>query len=512
MAAISSSTFKTRAGSGSITIDPNNDTALPSDTCTVSDLSSIKGDYDVENDDEEASAVYLSLGEMTVKVFDRLSDTNPSLFDEIDKITSTTDIPIELNFTLNSGRSFTELYYFKPSSVEYDRIRREVSIEAQPQLTSDPSVASIFTNNASDVYQIYFYGSDSDTSDQTVVTEDCMPISKFIDHASDVLNAGNTNIVDSPIFGNIGQTDGETSYVILDRGGGGRSSNTQLFRYAASEGAIVGSFLGYNFYTSRLDTTAKASISQSDVEDLNASIGLNSYLTIKNVARLGISQPIGYYSFATLIGDTDGLSDDASKRLDVGFRLEVTEQAQWDATNTRYQGFLDSPSGATTTEATTNEENAKGTLQINVSSGSGDTISAGDIITFGPPSDFSDKLRSTYVADSSVASGRFTIKTPLKESISSGVRVWKYNDVSVDTQSTNEIAQQGVDSYAKAYAATGERRIELTIFGLDTLKPYEVIEFDSSFDSPLNGAVYRPSTIEYNFVTDKIKVEAYQIV
>lgn len=54
-------------------------------------------------------------------------------------------------------------------------------------------------------------------------------------------------------------------------------------------------------------------------------------------------------------------------------------------------------------------------------------------------------------------------------------------------------------------------RVEMTVLGSDTVKPHQVIKFDSSLPGRFQGKHFRPSSLEYDLKADKIRITAYEI-
>lgn len=494
MATITSVTFNTRAGSGTISLTHS---SFPSTNCEVSSLDSIKIRSDDEEDSESASNVYLNIGELKVSIFNKL--TNGSLlFNTIDSVTSTDSITLSLNFTTNASRSWAEEYIFTPQDVGYNWERREISITAQPDDTATDTIADIFTNNAGDVETVVNYSSGN-------TTENCMPANEYIDNVLSLFNSGNTNINNSTHYLNNGQTDGVESYLIVDYLAASSTDLAMetLFNLAVIEGSIVGSMMGYNFFTSRLDQTQKVTISQDNVESIEPKIGLKSYLTIRGVLDIGVES---WWSVGELTGNNDNLNDDALKRLDYYFEDKYIDIATWDNANSRYDQGSGDKSAGTLSDIQINGDHKEGAQTLSVTSGSGATsVTSGDYVWIESPS--SGFGRNIFYTADVVTSSELTLLTPIIGDISDGSQIVIIND----TNTINELTETGVSAYAKTYGADGANRVELTVLGVDTIKPYESFELDSSFDAPLANKVYRASEAEYMFTEDKIKIKAYQI-
>jgi hypothetical protein len=78
---------------------------------------------------------------------------------------------------------------------------------------------------------------------------------------------------------------------------------------------------------------------------------------------------------------------------------------------------------------------------------------------------------------------------------------------------TNNVALGGATAYLGAFdlSAQTSERIETTILGVDKVKPYQVLRFDTDTPSRFQNKHFRPTSIKYNFKDDTIKITAYKI-
>jgi hypothetical protein len=78
---------------------------------------------------------------------------------------------------------------------------------------------------------------------------------------------------------------------------------------------------------------------------------------------------------------------------------------------------------------------------------------------------------------------------------------------------TRNLAIAGTVVYSSAFDFSVEpaTRIETTVLGVDSVKPYQVIKFDSSTPTRYQGKHYRPSSIKYDFKADTVTISAYRI-
>jgi hypothetical protein len=79
-----------------------------------------------------------------------------------------------------------------------------------------------------------------------------------------------------------------------------------------------------------------------------------------------------------------------------------------------------------------------------------------------------------------------------------------------------DVVDNGVKAYAKALEAEGALRVQFKIRGLQSVKPYQCFTFDADTPDKIrlssgDVAIYRPSTLKYNFKEDTVAGEAYLI-
>lgn len=472
MGTISSTTFDTRAGSG--TIDITHASLTGGTTFEVSSIGEVEADFDLESNADESKDIYFKLGSFGFKAFDGLSD-GTSLFETLDALSSTDEVDLTFNFTTNASRSITDNYVFTIEDMQYNRDKRETSIEGATQVTGDleQTLDSFFTNVVA--------AGDKETF-SIAGTPDCIDAKTFVDNALPLFNSSATTQSSSANFDINGKT-ASNAYIVVDDA---QSANTDvdelLFEMAASEGALVGSMMGYNFFVQRnYTTTNKVSINENDVkeETLDIKPGIDSYVGI-----------------------------------DVNFEGNSTNYSSWS-----------SHSRITTLNATLNDSDTS----VDVTSAS--AISAGDVILVEQEMMYvQSKATNTltvirgYKSEASAHDNGTNVQEVFNEdaektlsvTFRNNVMAWatydgtnsEYDDVG---GGTDDVADDGRDSYADAYGASKARKIELTLLGIDTLKPYETLELDTSFPSLIQNQIFRPSSLTYNFNEDTIKVEAYRV-
>jgi hypothetical protein len=96
-------------------------------------------------------------------------------------------------------------------------------------------------------------------------------------------------------------------------------------------------------------------------------------------------------------------------------------------------------------------------------------------------------------------------------------RVINADSVSLDL-TTGFLAVAGASAYSQAFSAfqtiSVPQRIQTTVLGIDKVKPYESIKFDTSVPARFRSSPakhYRPSSLEYDFKQDTVRITAYEI-
>jgi hypothetical protein len=70
----------------------------------------------------------------------------------------------------------------------------------------------------------------------------------------------------------------------------------------------------------------------------------------------------------------------------------------------------------------------------------------------------------------------------------------------------------GIDNYVTAYGAGSNRiKIKCVINDVFALKPWETFQFDTSVPLRYRNRVFRPSSMDYNFIDGTIRVEAFSL-
>ena len=505
MGSITTGSFDLRSGSASISIEHPD---LPTTTVRCEDIGTISAEFD-QNEEEAKGNVLFSLGTFTCTFFDELGSGN-SFFDALDALLSTDEVTITLSFTDNSGNSSTSPFTFTKNDIEYRYLQRKVRIEANFRYDPDTQISSVLGANCSDVVLIGGYEEGNEPSAPLCgLTPSsgeihALPTDVFIDYMISQMNTSNSNVNDTELWMN----NSDPKYYVLSSDGSTTSNIATdravdvLYRMAVADGAIMGSFLGYNFFVPRTDSTSAVSISESDVESISITptyedyyIIRHSYLTeLPPSLRSGVSE--GFLIYDSYIGTDDGLNDNADKITNIYFQTRSITPATFDGTD-----YNNVSRDLFTVQYTVDGDVEGGSRVIEFTTDTSSTFSAGDWIF---PSTAYDR---TYEIES-VDTTTVTLKEPLRDDIRDGDLMRAF----VGMNSKEEtFAPKTLESYARAFNAKGTRNISFTVLGTDTVKPYQAITFDTTFNDRVKNKTFRPYKIEYDLRADKINIEAYQI-
>lgn len=506
MATISSENFSSRAGSGSIDISHSSLTNSGSETFEVSDIGTIRIEFDIEENTNESDSLYFLPEKFTFSAFDGLS-AGSSLFNRIDTdLNSTDEIEVSFSFTTDGGHSWTDKMTTTKNDINYDRERREVTFECYSSLVPfQTTVSDVFSTYSGDVFT--FYTDSPGTGD----TKDCMSAKDFIENMLNSIAPSYTPINSSNSFSDDPFVDGNDTWVVFKDHDGAvlkqtDDSLTALYRLAAVDGSIIGKIMGYVFFIYRRDASENVYISEDDVlggsDGVKINPGLQNYraLSVWAYSVLGTANVLPWGSHTFNSGDADGLNSEAKKELHVSFYMLELQPASWNQVAGEFDddGFVTSID----TGAYITEDLVKGAIVVPINTSSG--LSGGDHFWF------SDK-RELYEVDSATAS-RIFLKTPLRRDVGAEFTTGGNKGIQEEVGASRANLSGGaVDAYRDAYGADGSRLISVTVLDIDTLGPHQVFTFDSSWPDVLAGQTYRPSMLEYDLKSDFIKIEGYQI-
>jgi hypothetical protein len=75
----------------------------------------------------------------------------------------------------------------------------------------------------------------------------------------------------------------------------------------------------------------------------------------------------------------------------------------------------------------------------------------------------------------------------------------------------NALAQRARETYGQTFGVSNKKTISFKAFGIDSLKPYQTLKFDTSVPAKYQGILFRPSYLEYSLVEDTVTGRAYEI-
>jgi len=91
------------------------------------------------------------------------------------------------------------------------------------------------------------------------------------------------------------------------------------------------------------------------------------------------------------------------------------------------------------------------------------------------------------------------------------VTLFPYSPSASGAQTINlelSVCKSGVANYTQTF--TG-RRIDFVVWGIGSLLPWECVEFGTDAPARLQNKIFRPSSIRYDLIGDKVHVEAYEV-
>lgn len=487
-----------RAGSGSITISHPN---LPDDNIKTSSLGETSIEFDIEGRADDANSIYFLPSKFEFSVFDKMGSGN-SFFKALDNnLLSTDTIEVTFSFTTDGGWSWTDdTIEFTVNDIEYKNRKREVKVEGVYNKSFISGLDSIFV--ALDTYDLNTGG-----STKTVVT-----CKDYIEKVLDLVSSSGATIINNSSNFQSDPFDGSETWVLMKDHDGTTAEFEQekdplkiMYRLAAADGAVLSFMMGEAFWTSRLETSLSSTVEQSDVSDIQINPGLQNYRSISAQfwSRLGTSATSEWGSNYIMF---DNLNPDAKKDLLVKFYMLEMQPAKWNSTNTEFDddGFaFINPTGAQL-----KSEAEEGTFRLFLEKDSSDSNPTNDPNLAENDIFFINVTGGPYLTLNSGA-GYLTSKIPMKKEYESGGKGKIEEEVNATKR--QELAKNATECYAKSYGADGSRKIEVSFYDIDTLKPYETFKLGTSFDDNLQGQHFRPSKLTYDLQRDIVKTEAYQI-
>lgn len=83
------------------------------------------------------------------------------------------------------------------------------------------------------------------------------------------------------------------------------------------------------------------------------------------------------------------------------------------------------------------------------------------------------------------------------------------DNVAPSGRSHPDLIEDGYKGYVNALGMKGNMMLECTVLGFQDIRPYSKIEFGSDAPSVYKGRTFAISSIEYNFITHKVRLKLY---
>lgn len=486
--------INTRAGSGSLDIGHS---LLPDTTIEIGSIDSIEVDFDLSDNENTITKLFFSPGLFEFSVFDRMGNGG-SMFEELNDIPVDDRIVVDLSFTTDGGHSFDSAYVFDKSDVEYDILERKLTIESRIP-PSDILVSDIFTANPGDVV----------TSD---VSPDTMFVSDFIENYFNLFDPGNTNIIQTHNFRATQATVADDDRVFLVMDDATTLASDVIYKIAAADASIVGSFWGYNFMVGRLNADNDVVITTDDAETLGMRMGIRDFfeaeISIQGsvVNTSSLPRSFFYHAIETDRVGVYGLNENGTKKLDVYFEFDRCFEFQYDSATDSYAAFNSD------TEFIVNEmDEGEDIAVLSPGAGLGQSFYFYTAAKGGSSLEFVGDAGVTHII-TEIDSNEYHFFPPAPRDIRSNNSFSPRIVLETPFDANNPYATNfPFNAYKKSLGADGENIISLNIFDVDTLNPYQTFTLDSSYPSTIANQKFRPSKLTYNLESDTIEVEAYQI-
>lgn len=522
------SQYSVRGGVVDLTLDLT-PTGAPTQNMLVDKMGAIKFDFDVESDSEDDNGIlreiYMGTGKLSLTVWDK-TDGDNDIFTLIENEADLgNDVSLTFEFTpRGSGSPALSLTFIVVyEETKTDMRSRKTFITARP---FDYTTIDIQNDEI-----MIAYSAEKENYDTLAgISSECMPAQKYIESTLDAIwnsaGAPHSNTITvinrTKNFTTENKVNGSKSMVFGKLVAGGASFEQSLDEVVKLL-ALEGSVLVYGFDEvcafHRLDTTGAVSLSTSDVEKAEKLIRIKTHESVRVVASrysdaLASPEHAGTWVMDYINkGVSDGMAKVGEKRLEVflpffdqftGEPQSELVTAQWQDSGTKYVETTPSTISDTGDTALIDAKRGSTTIQL---SGSSSSYSVGDMIIADDLTQVNYRnagIRTLPARVESQSGDILTLSTPLTFDIPAGAKIIKCTNSVL-----NSYAQDGCDAYREAYSG-GARKVKVVIFGVETIKPQDPFILDSSFDASIQGT-YRPSSMEYDFSTDRITVEGYKI-
>lgn len=448
------------------------------------DISSIRFEYDLIPNAEEVEGLQAIPGSVSLKLSDDLSNGG-SLYDALESAIGTPIVSgansngyananvLLYAETLNASSNYSFAFLLTFQNVQFDDKDKTVSLKLTPPKIQNRFVRELFTsatnvnlnvvdslNAVNYVYNVTLAGDYINTYISNLNPQAQTNIIRFTPSTSYSLGTifrtklatiSNTNLVS--ILEDRASTNqwnaGELST---------RYADELVSRLAVSSGYIYGSAFNVNFFINRLDTANGVTLSEDEVTDVKFSQTLAESIKTINV---GVNTAT-YFA-----------SNNAPPYI---YRNnKFVSNAVFSPPPLDYPGVFITFDGSNRTLY-----NPTGSQAISL---------IPDV--------------SPYAITTSYVPG------------GGGLATRSATFVAENTTAVEDLTDAGQKSYARATGADAYYnkilRIDTEILGFDKLKPHQTMNFDSSLDSRFQGRNFRPTTLEYDLKSDRVRVSAYEI-
>ena len=472
--ALTSITQSRFASQVDITIEKKSGSLSASTSFKTKNIGTIERDHAIENLNvtDTSKVVLFDRGTFELSVFN-IMDDGTKFFDVLLGEVAATDIlKIECDFTTRaregiSSRSFTDSFFFTTQDLTLSKDGFEVKIKANSDFSGLSETVYDYIDGSATNKTTYAAGGGVGDLEAVVCGD-------FIDDMLARINPTASDYILSTEFGDrlsSYTTTGTEGYLLAKVLGNSQTVQSALLQMGAVDGAIIGSGIGYAYYSTRSNVVL-TTLSTSDIvkDSLTRINKRNQYRGI-SVNLKNTSLSLQNYNYES-----------------------------------------ESPSIITVSSNTDSGE-----YVIPLSTSASGTIFSGDIIYFGDNSSpaIGDN-RQVYEVDD-VNGSNLTLKKPLASSLTTHDTIFKlttYNYAATKavslhyttavmvqgeynattskfdppaSQFTGNPTNTGKAAYEGAYGAEGQGRLILVVDGIDKVKPYTAITLDSSFDSGVAG-------------------------
>lgn len=206
---------------------------------SVANLPVITQDFDIQEESEDINEFKLNLSDITIKIFDGLSQ-GESLFSYIESLSNSDTIRIKVVTTIGNFTG-TDVFISSKSACKYDWRSRTVEMTGTAALRRDVEVTGYSISSKTSPNG---WVAPKDLITQFLLTQGISPTVKIIGHFFDY-DVTNLAVSPAPV--------GTPKYLVLPSTSINTYNSAQLkfLRLSVIEGAVIGTMMGYAFYVRR---------------------------------------------------------------------------------------------------------------------------------------------------------------------------------------------------------------------------------------------------------------------